>query len=61
MTTRRVEGTSTNVARQRVELVCGLPSGHEGAHRDLAADERWQGESGRLTTLLRDESEAGSS
>jgi hypothetical protein len=57
--TRSVEGTTTSVARERVELVCGLPSGHEGEHRDRDRMESWEGEAGRITTLLRDESEAG--
>ena len=56
--TRSVEGTSTNVVRERFELRCQLPSGHAGEHRDLGADEAWQGEPERLTTLLRDETEA---
>ncbi|MBN1607120.1 MAG: hypothetical protein JW940_10840 [Polyangiaceae bacterium] len=56
--TRSVEGTSTNVVRERIELRCQLPSGHAGEHRDPVADEIWQGERGRLTTLLRDETEA---
>ncbi len=58
MITRSVEGTSTNVVRERVELRCQLESGHAGEHRDLGADEAWQGEPDRLTTLLRDETEA---
>jgi len=57
--TRSVEGTTTNVARERVDLVCSLPSGHPGAHRDRDRDQSWEGEPGKITTLLRDESEAG--
>jgi len=56
--TRSVEGTTTNVARERVELMCRLPSGHEGKHHDTVRKESWEGETGRITTLLRDESEA---
>lgn len=40
--TREVEGTSTSVARTRVELKCGLESGHEGPHRDLEHEEEWE-------------------
>jgi hypothetical protein len=55
--TRSVEGTSTNVVRERIELRCQLEGGHTGEHRDPVADEVWQGERDRLTTLLRDETE----
>jgi hypothetical protein len=53
--TRRIEGTSTNVARRRVELVCGLSAGHAGPHHDAVNDERWDSEHGRRQTLLRHE------
>lgn len=54
--TRRIEGTSTNVARRRVELVCGLSAGHPGPHHDGVNDERWEAApQGRRQTLLRHE------
>jgi hypothetical protein len=53
-----VEGTSTQVARRRVELRCGLPRGHAGVHRDADnAAESWESASGHVATLLRDESD----
>jgi len=53
--TRRIEGTSTNVARRRIELVCGLAAGHSGPHYDSVNDERWEADQGRRQTLLRHE------
>jgi hypothetical protein len=55
--TSKVEGTSTTVARRRVELTCRLAAGHAGAHHDPEHDEDWDGLAGHRTTLLRDEDE----
>lgn len=55
--TATVEGTTTNVALDRIELVCREPLGHEGDHRDAERGERWQGPPDRITTLLRDVNE----
>jgi hypothetical protein len=55
--TTRVDGTSTSVARRRVELRCGLGAGHGGKHRDLDQSEEWASTPGQRTTLLRDEDE----
>jgi hypothetical protein len=57
LVTRQMEGTSTNVAQQRIELYCSLPKDHEGAHRDSPHNQEWQVVQGRPTLLLRDESE----
>jgi hypothetical protein len=57
LVTRQMEGTATNVARQRIELHCSLPEGHPGAHRDASQNQEWQVVQGRPTLLLRDESE----
>jgi len=54
--TREVRGTSTNVASRRVELSCGEPSGHAGAHRDLATGVTWEGDGDKVPTVLRHES-----
>ena len=59
LVTRQMEGTSTHVAQQRIELHCSLQPAHEGAHRDAAHDQEWQVVKGRPTLLLRDESESG--
>ncbi len=56
--TRQMEGTSTNVARQRFQLHCGLAPGHAGPHRDAAHEQEWELVQGRPTLLLRDEEEA---
>lgn len=55
--THSVEGTSTNVVRERIELRCDLASGHEGAHEDSQRKERWEGAVGRVATVLRHENE----
>jgi hypothetical protein len=53
--TRGVEGTSTSVARRRVELSCRLPAGHAGQHEDTEAHERWEGRPSQRPTILRHE------
>jgi hypothetical protein len=55
--TQTVEGTSTSVARRRVELRCSLPASHSGLHRDETQGEEWEGRPGHLPTLLRHEDE----
>jgi len=57
--TSQVEGTSTSVARRKVDLACGLPKGHAGAHHDAQHDEDWEGAPGTRPTVLRDEDEEG--
>ena len=57
--TRTVDGTSTSVARSRLELTCGLPSGHRGAHVDTNRAEQWESKPGQVPTLLRHEDEEG--
>lgn len=57
--TRAVEGTSTSVARSRVELRCGLAEGHVGAHRDPGHGAEWEGDDTHHPTLLRHEDEDG--
>jgi hypothetical protein len=53
-----VDGTSTTLARGRVELRCSLPHGHPGSHHDPEnAPERWEASPGQLATLLRHEPE----
>ena len=53
--TTAVPDTSTNIARQRIELTCRLAAGHPGAHRDASQGVEWQGVHGRTTTVLRHE------
>jgi hypothetical protein len=50
-------GTSTHVARERVQLRCQLQEHHQGPHRDLENKEEWEAPAGRIPTLLRDENE----
>ena len=52
---QNVIDTTTSVARERIQLCCGLPEGHAGQHRDVAHNETWEGERGKITTLLRQE------
>jgi hypothetical protein len=56
--TRQMEGTATNVARQRFELRCGLEAGHAGPHRDAEHEQEWEIVQGRPTLLLRDEEDS---
>ncbi len=55
--THTVADTSTNLAKDRIELVCRQPEHHQGPHVDAEQGESWGGEPGRITMLLRDESE----
>jgi hypothetical protein len=52
MITRTVSGTSTHVAKQRIELVCKKEKGHDGLHRDPTHEREWKSEPGRVSTLL---------
>jgi Fe-S-cluster containining protein len=61
LVTQDVADTSTSVARERIELRCGLEQGHSGPHHDSARDETWQGEQGRRATLLRHVTETNAS
>ncbi|HVW30511.1 MAG TPA: hypothetical protein VHC69_34375 [Polyangiaceae bacterium] len=53
--TRVVQGTSTSIARRRIELTCSLVVGHDGEHRDPVEDETWEAKPGQTPTLLRHE------
>ena len=55
--TRQMEGTATNVARQRIELHCSLPEQHAGPHRDESQTQEWVVVQGRPSLVLRDDSE----
>ncbi|MEI9949286.1 MAG: hypothetical protein WDO74_09945 [Pseudomonadota bacterium] len=57
LVTRQMEGTSTNVARQRIELYCSLPPGHAGPHRDENQKQQWVVVKGRASLVVRDEDE----
>lgn len=57
--TRSVDGTSTNVVRERVQLECQLEAGHAGSHRDARRDATWDAASGERPTLLKHEDEIG--
>ena len=57
LVTRQMEGTATNVAKQRIELHCTLSPEHPGPHRDAAHHQEWVVVQGRPSLVLRDESE----
>ena len=57
--TRVVDGTSTSVARRRVELTCQLPAGHAGEHHDTEHHEKWGDRTSQIPTLLRHEDDEG--
>jgi hypothetical protein len=58
MITRQLDGTSSSVAKSRIELSCSLPEGHPGPHEDAEHGERWQDDGKPVTLLLRHEDEA---
>ena len=55
--TATLEGTATNVARRRVELLCRLPEAHAGEHRETKEGEAWIGPSDEVPMILRHEDE----
>ncbi len=56
--TRSVKGTSSNVAKARIDLRCGRSADHQGPHRDLDHDESWEGrDKNAIPHLVRHESE----
>ena len=55
--TRQMEGTATNVAKQRIELRCSLAPEHAGPHRDATHAQEWLVVQGRPRMVLRDETE----
>jgi hypothetical protein len=57
LVTRQIEGTSTNVARQRIELHCSLLPDHGGPHRDETHAQEWVVVKGRASMVVLDEEE----
>jgi hypothetical protein len=55
--TQEIEGTSSTIAKSRIELVCSLEAGHAGEHRDATHSESWADKGPPMTTLLRHETE----
>jgi len=55
--TREVASTSTEIAKQRIELSCTKDGDHEGPHHDGRLDENWDDRGGELTHVLRHEGE----
>jgi len=55
LVTRQMEGTSTHVARQRIELYCSLPPDHPGPHRDETQKQEWVVVKGRASMVVLDE------
>jgi hypothetical protein len=51
--TRAVEGTSTSVAQERIQLECSEDEGHVGSHRDHTHGESWEDRGQPLTHVLR--------
>jgi hypothetical protein len=51
--TRAVEGTSTSVAQERIQLECSDVEGHQGSHHDSKHGERWDDRGQPLTHVLR--------
>ncbi|HNS97652.1 MAG TPA: hypothetical protein PLJ27_02050 [Polyangiaceae bacterium] len=57
LVTRDMRGTASSVAKLRIELHCGEPEGHLGAHHDPRHGIQWDDHGKTVRTLLRDESE----
>ena len=55
--TRQMEGTATNVAKERIELHCSLEPEHPGPHRDTTQAQEWLVVQGRPSMVLRDEND----
>lgn len=55
--TREVTSTATEVARERIELACSMPAGHQGPHHDAERDERWTDRGEQHTHVIRHETE----
>lgn len=57
LVTRDMQGTSSSVAKERVELSCIEAEGHEGKHYDPRSGIRWDDQGKLVTTFLRHEDE----
>lgn len=57
LVTRDMRGTSSSIAKERVELTCMEPEGHEGPHHDARTGIRWQDKGKTVRTILRHEDE----
>ncbi len=57
LVTRDMRGTSSSIAKERVELTCVESEGHEGAHQDARTGIRWEDHGKTVRTLLRHEDE----
>jgi hypothetical protein len=55
--TREISSTSTEVARERIELSCAKPANHDGPHHDDERDESWTDRGEQHTHVIRHESE----
>jgi hypothetical protein len=55
--TRKVISTATEIARERIELSCGKPAGHDGPHHDAERDEHWEDRGPPMTHLFRQEAD----
>jgi len=53
--TRDVRGTTSSLAKKRIELRCDEPEGHEGPHRNAEHGETWTDRGNELTHILRAE------
>jgi hypothetical protein len=52
-----VPGTSSSIAKHRVELGCELEAAHDGPHRSDEHDESWEDRGGPLTHIIRHDGE----
>jgi hypothetical protein len=55
--TQAIEGTSSSIAKRRIDLQCSLDIDHDSPHRDTTHSEEWADRGPQLTTVLRHETE----
>ena len=55
--TRSVRGTSSSLARERVELSCAEAEGHQGEHRDPRHNRSWKDRGQTVTHVIVNEDE----
>jgi len=57
LVTRDMRGTNSSIAKERTELTCVEPEGHEGPHHDARTGIRWDDGGKAVKTFLRHEDE----
>ena len=53
LVTGDVPGTSSNIAKERIEINCDLGDAHEGQHQNDEHNEKWEDRGGPITHIVR--------